>query len=252
MLTHQRQGELLRHLRLRGGGSVAELAAAVGVSASTIRRDLDELGSQGLLTRVHGGAKPNGGDVEVAPVARQSEHAEQKRRIGEAAAELVEDHSTILITGGTTTEALLPHLSRRAGLTVLTNSLTVAMRLSRTISITVVVLGGVLRHAEMSLLGSLAERAINEFHVDRGFMGTYGLDAELGLSGAAVHETNTDRVLMDAVPELVVLADSSKFGQIGPVRMAPVERIGTLVTDVGAPEPAVSRLVAAGVDVRVV
>lgn len=252
MLSHQRQGELLRHLRLRAGGSVNELAAVTGVSSSTIRRDLEELVSQGLLTRVHGGAKLVGDGVEVAPIARQAEHIEEKRRIGEAAATLVEDNSTILISGGTSTEELLPHLSQRTGLTVLTNSLTVALRLSHNVAITVVVLGGVLRHAEMSLLGSLAERAIEEFHVDRAFIGIYGIDPELGLTGAVVHETNTDRVLMRAVPDLVVLADSSKFGQRGPVRMAPVGRIGTLVTDTGAPAATVSRLIAAGVDVQIV
>ena len=252
MLSHERQGELLRRMRLRGGGSVVELADAVGVSASTIRRDLEELDTQGLLTRVHGGAKLVGDGVEVAPMARQTEHAEEKRRIGEAALAMVEDNSTILISGGTTTEALLPHLSQRTGLTVLTNSLTVAHRLSAQSAITVVVLGGVLRHEEMSLLGSLAERAIEDFHVDRAFIGVYGIDPELGLTGAVVHETNTDRVLMRAAPELVVLADSSKFGQRGPVRLAPVERIGALITDTGAPEASVSRLINAGINVQVV
>lgn len=201
---------------------------------------------------MHGGAKSIIDGVEVTPAARQGEHTAEKQRIGEAALELVEDNSTILIFGGTTTEALLPHLSRRAGLTVLTNSLTVAQRLSDNSEITLVVLGGVLRHEEMSLLGSLAERAIEDFHIDRAFIGSYGVDPELGLTGAVVHETNTDRVLIKAVPELIVLADSSKFGQRGPVRMVSVERITTLITDSAALESSVSRLIAAGVDVRVV
>ncbi|UQX88227.1 DeoR/GlpR family DNA-binding transcription regulator [Jatrophihabitans telluris] len=252
MLSHERKREVLRHLRSHGIGQVNELAEAIGVSASTIRRDLKEMDSQGLLTRVHGGASLIENDLEVAHMARQSEHSAQKRRIGEAATSLVKDNSTILITGGTTTEAMLPFLHGRDGLTVLTNGLNVAVQLSRQANITVVVLGGILRHAEMSLLGPLAEHAMEEFRVDTAFTGTYGLDASVGLTGASVHEASTDRKLLEGVGSLVVLADSTKFTQRGPVRLASVEQIDVVITDSGAPSSAVHELRAGGVDVRLV
>ncbi|RKS72486.1 DeoR family transcriptional regulator of aga operon [Motilibacter peucedani] len=249
MLSHERQREVLRQLRLHGGGNVRELAAAVGVSPSTIRRDLTEMGEQGLLRRVHGGASlPD--ELEITPTARQLEQSAEKRRIGLAATALVEDRSTVLITGGTTTEAMLPHLQGREGLTVITNGLNVAVQLSRLPEVTVVVLGGILRHAEMSLLGGLAESAVQEFEVDLAFTGTYGIDPSVGLTGASVHEASTDRRLLQRARSIVVLADSSKFTRRGPVRLAGVDQLSTVITDTDAPPPAVAALRDAGVEVR--
>lgn len=251
MLIHERQREVLRQVRVRGAGNVNELATVIGVSPSTIRRDLTELDEQGLLRRVHGGASlPDEG--EVAHIAREAAHTEEKRRIGEAAAQLVGNHSTILITGGTTTEAMLAHLHGREGLTVITNGLNVAMELSRQPGITVVVLGGVLRHAELSLLGALAEDAIRDFQVETAFIGAYGIDPVTGLSGASVHEASTDRRLLEGAPTVVALADSSKFGRRGPVRLAALFQISSLITDIGAPADAVAALQEAEVDVRLV
>lgn len=250
MLSHERQREVLRHMRSRGGGNVRELAEAIGVSPSTIRRDLKDMDQQGLLTRVHGGASPADNEIEVARIARRLEHAVEKRRIGAAAIDCIRDHSTILITGGTTTEAMLPHLTERQGLTVLTNGLDIALGLSRHAGIAVVVLGGILRPAELSLLGTLAEQALEEFHVDTAFTGTYGIDPEVGLTGASVHEASTDRRLLQGADSIVVLADSRKFAQHGPVRLVTVDQISTLVTDTGAPPGAVRALRQAGVDVR--
>ncbi|ALE04809.1 hypothetical protein AL755_03780 (plasmid) [Arthrobacter sp. ERGS1:01] len=252
MLSYERQREVLRHMRSHGAGNVNELAAAVGVSASTIRRDLREMDEQGLLTRVHGGASLADTDIESAHTARQNEHVAEKRRIGEAAAKLVRDHSTILITGGTTTEAMLPFLEGREGLTILTNGLNIAVQLSRQSAITVVVLGGILRPGELSLLGSLAEQTLDEFRVESAFIGSYGVDAASGIYGASVHEASTDRMLLRRLDSLVVLADGSKFTQRGPVRLAGVEQITTLITDSTAPTADVKALSAAGVEVLVV
>jgi DeoR/GlpR family transcriptional regulator of sugar metabolism len=252
VLSYERQREVLRRVRVRGAGNVNELATIIGVSPSTIRRDLTELDEQGLLRRVHGGASVPDSEGEVAHIAREAAHTEQKLRIGEAAAKLVRNHSTILVTGGTTTEAMLVHLHGREGLTVVTNGLNVAMELSRQPAITVVVLGGVLRHAELSLLGALAEDAMKDFHVDAAFIGAYGVDPVTGLSGASVLEASTDRRLLDRVPAVVALADSSKFGRRGPVRLAGIDQVATLITDTGAPAAAVAALAEAEVDVRLV
>lgn len=251
MLSTERQREVLRQIRVHGAGNVNDLAATIGVSPSTIRRDLTELDEQGLLRRVHGGASVHD-EGEVAHLAREATNVEQKRRIGEAGAELVRNHTTILITGGTTTEAMLGHLQDREGLTVITNGLNVAMQLSRQPGITVVVLGGVLRHAELSLLGTMAEDAMHEFEVDTAFVGCYGIDLAAGLTGAAVDESITDRRLIAGTRSVVALADSSKFSRRGPVRLAGWSQVSTLVTDDGAPVDAVAALLESEVDVRVV
>ncbi len=243
----ERQRRLLAHLRIYGSGNVVELADALGVSASTVRRDLNEMGDRGLLTRVHGGASSLEGLVEPVLSSRSAERLAEKRRIGEAAASLIPDGATILLTGGTTTEAMLPFLAGRK-LTILTNGLNIAYHLARYPEISVVVLGGVLRHDEMSLLGPIAERTLAEFHMDAVFSSVFGIDPVTGLSGANVSEADTDRRMLEAAP-LTVLADSSKIGRRGPVRLMGIPGLARLVTDDAAPQDLVDVLRLQGVDV---
>lgn len=249
MLGAERQRHVLHLLRAHGPGNVADLARQLGVSQSTVRRDLSDLSVRGLLTRVHGGASLGDNHTEGRRAARKSERSEAKRRIGEAAAQLVVDGNTLLVTGGTTTEAMIPFLTDKRRLTILTNALPVANYLVDFPDITVVVLGGLLRHEEMSLLGSLAESAMGEFHVDGAVCGAFGVDPKTGISGADFQEVGTDRRLLASGGRLVVLADASKFHQRGAVRLASVDAIDTLITDVEAPADAIESLRDRGVTV---
>jgi DeoR/GlpR family transcriptional regulator of sugar metabolism len=251
MLSQERQRQVLQYVRINGSGGVAQLADRLGVSPSTVRRDLSDLSERGLLTRVHGGAAVTGDQVESQRAARVCEHIEQKRRIGRAAASLVAEGSTVLISGGTTTETMLPFLDNVERLIVLTNGLNVATALVAHPSIEVVVLGGVLRKDEMSLLGPMAGEALKDFHVDTAFCGIFGIDARAGMFGADINEVITDRRLLASAQRLVVLADSSKFSKRGPVRLADVDQIDTLITDDGAPEGEVDAIRARNVDVVV-
>ncbi len=249
VLGQTRQQELLHYLRTFRTGHVAELSEMLGASPSTIRRDLDELQDRGLVFRVHGGASITEISGEPAPPVRATTHAEEKRRIGERAAALVDDGSTVLISGGTTTEAMLGFLGHLGRLTVVTNGLKIASMLAQSPAIDVIVLGGLLRREEMSLLGHLTVQALDEFQIDMVFMGAFGIDAELGLTGMNLGETQTDRALIGSAPELVLLADSSKLDQRGPVRLAPVTAVSTLVTDRSAEPQTLQRIRARGVQV---
>jgi DeoR/GlpR family transcriptional regulator of sugar metabolism len=144
---------------------------------------------------------------------------------------------------------MLPFLGERDGLTVLTNGLNIAYHLSRYPNVSVVVLGGVLRHDEMSLLGPIAEQVLGEFHVDIAFSSAFGIHADDGMSASNVSEAGTDRRMLASANSLVLLADSSKFGRRGPVRVASVEQISCLVTDDAAPEDDLERLRRHGVEV---
>lgn len=249
MLGIERQRRLLQHLRAGGSGNVVELAEALGVSASTVRRDLREMDDRGLVTRVHGGASVIDTDREPVLSSRSASHTEQKNRIGKAAAGRIPDLATVLITGGTTTEAMLPYLAGREGLTVLTNGLGIAYHLARYPEIAVVVLGGVLRHDEMSLLGPIAEQALADFHVDLAFFSAFGIDPVLGLSGANVSEAGTDRHILTSADSLIALMDSSKFAYRGPVRLAAIEQLACLITDEDAPADALAVIKGQGVEV---
>ena len=249
MLSLDRQRRLLQHIRQQGSGNVTELARTLGVSTSTVRRDLREMNERGLLTRVHGGASLPNADLEPVLTSRGAEHSDEKRRIGEAATRFVHPGATVLVTGGTTTEAMIPFLAGVDSLTVVTNGLNIACQLTRYPQIAVVVLGGVLRHEEMSLLGPIAEQVLSEFHIDVAVSSAYGIDPEAGLSGTNVTEAGTDRRMLQAADTLVVLADSSKVGRRGPVRLASSEQIDHLVTDVGAPPDALEAFRGKGIDV---
>lgn len=250
LLGPKRQRELLNYIRSYGTGSVNEMARLLGVSASTVRRDLNELQERGLIERVHGGAAHVSDDVEPLRPLREISFADEKRRIGEAAAKLIADNSTVLITGGTTTEAMLPYLGSIRGLTVLTNSLPIVTRLSQYPDVAVVVLGGLLRRQEMSLLGHLTIAGLDEFGIDQVFTGAFGIDPEIGLTGTNLGETQTDRSLIGSARELILLADHSKLLQRGPARLAPTTAITTLVTDDGADADILSRFRDAGVTVE--
>ncbi|MFE2374704.1 DeoR/GlpR family DNA-binding transcription regulator [Streptomyces sp. NPDC059398] len=249
LLAPQRQHAVLTRLRHRGTVNVQELSDLLRISPSTVRRDLRDLEVQGMLRRVHGGATVLDGSSEPEQPQRAATQLEEKGRIAEAALPLIRDHSTVLISGGTTTETLAARLGDRRGLTVVTNSLPIAQALSATATVDVIVLGGVLRRREQSLLGHLTERALSELQIDQIFTSAFGLDADTGLTGAHVDEAQTDRALLAAARRIVVLADESKLGRRGPVRLAPLDQVSTLVTDAGPGHPVCAALGRLGSDV---
>lgn len=251
MLSYERQKQIHALIRQQKSVSVTDLSMQLGISLSTVRRDLKEMEDQGLVTRVHGGAVLAKGHAEPErPVlSRQDVNAEAKRRIGEAAGRMVNDDETIILTAGSTVEAMLPHLVERSNLTVVTNVINIAYKLAAYPHITVVVLGGWLRHSEFSLLGHLTQQALNDLNIHTIFHGTYGMDPDYGLTGTYVQEVETDRFLINAAARLIVLADSSKFRQVGSIRLVPAERIHTLITDTAAASDDVSKLEARGVEV---
>jgi DeoR/GlpR family transcriptional regulator of sugar metabolism len=256
MLAVQRWAAVIDLLRRREAVTVEDLASRLGVSLSTVRRDLHQLEREGVVQRVHGGAVlargPAGPDApELPPADREVQRREDKQAIAKAAVELIEPGSTLLVTGGTTTAALVPLLVTIPDLTVVTNSLDVAHRLSGS-DLDVVVLGGWLRRPELSLLGHLVGVSVQEVHVDHAIMGVYGIDPRSGALGASAYECETDRTLARCAERLTILADASKFARRSPHRIAPVERINELVTSSDARTDDVEALRSRGVDVRVV
>jgi DeoR/GlpR family transcriptional regulator of sugar metabolism len=249
VLGQTRQRELLHYLRANRVGHVTELSELLGASPSTIRRDLDQLQDQGLVARVHGGATIPEIGTEPAPPIRATTHAQEKHRIGDKASSLIAEGDTILISGGTTTEAMLGFLGEFSHLTVVTNGITIAAHLAQFPAIDVMVLGGLLRRDEMSLLGHITVQTLAEFQIDKVFMGAFGIDAAQGLSGANLVETQTDRAVISSAPQLIVLADSSKLGQRGPVKLAPITAVSTLITDASADAVEVKRIRQQGVEV---
>ena len=253
LISAARRAEVLQWAQTHRVVQVNELADSMGVSSSTIRRDLRQMEQDGLLRRVHGGAVVEPGEAADEPhLPGTVRWLRPPRRGGSRRRRraMVQDDSTILISGGTTTETMLALLGARENLTVVTNSLNVATGAGELGGVDVIVLGGYLRRGERSLLGRLTHRALSELVIDRMFTGAFGLDGT-GVTGAHLAEAETDQQMMAAAPEVVVLADSTKFGRRGAVRLTSVKQISTLITDSGAEEASLAPWREAGVEVVV-
>ncbi|HEY8346506.1 MAG TPA: DeoR/GlpR family DNA-binding transcription regulator [Symbiobacteriaceae bacterium] len=253
MFPEQRLNELLALLRERGVVRIAEMARHFSVSRETIRRDLAELEERGLVRKVHGGAVLAGPRSQEPPYAtRMVSMVEEKRRIGEAAAALVRDGESLLLDLGTTTLEVARHLRGRRGLTVITNSVPAALTLVEEPGVEVFLTGGRLRGGDHSLSGSWALRSIGEVFVDKAIVGAGGLTLEHGVTDYHMEEAATRRAMIQKAREVIVVADSSKFGVTALAAVMPVTAIDHLVTDAGAPPEVLRELEKAGVRVTVV
>jgi len=252
MLSQQRQKLILDYLKTHKSAQVQQLSDILGISLSTVRRDLSDMEVVGSVRRVHGGAMLMQEVPESPILQRTDEYIEEKQRIGQAAAGMVNDGETIIITGGTTAEMMIPYLADKSNLTVVTNALNIAWKLAQYTHINVVVLGGYLRHSEYTLLGHLTIEALKDIHVSKIFHGIYGLNSESGLSGTYIQEVQTDREIISAAEQLVIMADSSKFGRTGAVRLVPIELVSTLISDTGAPQDEIAILREKGITVVLV
>ncbi len=245
MLSVSRKEQLLARLQEDGQASVSGLARDLGVTPSTIRRDLAALASEGALLRTYGGAAVGAPGPQRTAV---DPRLDAKRAIGRAAADLVEDGQTIAISSGTTALELARHLADRQ-LTVITNALDVVTVLLDRPGIELVVLGGVVRPGMHSMLGHLSELALRELRADVLFMGIGALGAERGLMNDSIPEILTDRALRHAAKTCVVLADSSKLGTVAPAYVFGLDEVDTIVTDAGADPGEIVALEARGVRV---
>jgi DeoR family transcriptional regulator of aga operon len=243
-----RSDELLRLLRSEGEMSISDLAQTLGTSPSTIRRDLGELARSKRVLRTYGGAAiADPARVRAAPPFE----LQTKGLIGAAAAARVHDGDTIVVTGGTTTLELARRLIDHRDLTVITNSLDVALTLVDRPGVTVIVLGGVARPGIHSLLGHITESAAKDLRADRLFMGIPAIDPTRGLMSDHMPEVLTDRAIMRIVREVVVLADSSKLKRVEPAVVCGLGDISTLVTDGGISSQDRAVLESHGIDVVV-
>lgn len=250
MLREERKRKISQFIKENKKATVAELSKLFGVSESTIRRDLEELDEQGVIQRAHGGAVVVERAAPEPPIIqRMAENEEEKRRIGRAAAELVRDGETIFLGSGTTTMEVARNLVDRNNLTVITNALNIANLFAGKSNITVIVVGGLLRHSELSMIGHITEQVLKELHADKVIMGMRAISAQDGLTNDYLPETMTDRAIINLAPEVIVVADHSKFGKVSTALVAPISSIHKIVTDSGAPAEQVEALRQAGVEV---
>jgi DeoR/GlpR family transcriptional regulator of sugar metabolism len=182
-------------------------------------------------------------------VQRTAAQADDKRRIGQAAAQLVADGETVFLGSGSTILEVARALQYRSKLTIITNSLMVINALAQAADITVIGLGGVFRPSEMSLVGYLTEQALAELRADKVIMGIRAIDVEHGLTNDYLPETLTDRAILRIGREVIIVADHTKCERVSTVFVAPLTAITTLVTDTSATTDFVEAVSAQGIRV---
>ena len=248
----ERLGSILERLSTQGSVGVAELARGYGVSAATIRRDLELLERQRLLARTHGGAVAHGVLYELPLRYKVARHQEEKKRIGAAAAALVPDGAAIGLTGGTTTTEVARAVVDRTHLTVVTNALNIAGELAIRPNLKLVVTGGYARAESYELVGPLAERSLAGLNLDVVFLGVDGISLARGLSTHHEVEAHTNLALIERSRHVVVVADASKLGRVAFAQICPTDRVHELITDVGADPEIVAGLEDSGIRVTMV
>lgn len=230
-LAPQRWDNLRALLRQSGVLRVEDLSRRLNVSAATVRRDLDQLERNGAIRRVHGGAVSVESRLEEPLFDdKTSIAAREKRRIAEAAAELVEAGDTIYLDGGSTVLELARLLRDRSQLTVVTNSLQAAHELAGR-GPRLIVIGGELRRLSQTLVGPLTRLLLTELHVDKAFMGTIGFSIKEGLTTTEPSEAFTKEIVMGQARQVILLADSGKAGKVSFARAGRWDKVHVVITD---------------------
>ena len=246
---------ILDVLHKTGSVSVDALSEQLKVTVVTIRRDLDALESKGLLHRTHGGAVPiqplfyqpfRRDRSFVMQVERQ---ADEKRRIGYAAAALIEPDETIAVTPGTTAAAVVRALPLNYNLTVVTNTANVVMELSKRKDLKVFVTGGTLHGEWFSLVGPHAIRSLDNMLIHTLFIGADGLDPEWGATSFDQDEGELARTMVEHARRHVAVVDYSKLGRVAGWRICQARILHTLVTDTNATDAMIAPFIDMGVNV---
>jgi DeoR/GlpR family transcriptional regulator of sugar metabolism len=252
LYPQERHGEILRLVSEAGRVSVSELSQRFGVSEVTIRSDLQALAAQGLLVRTHGGAVPRNQSVSVLPLTtRLKLQAQEKRRIGQAAAETVSDGDAIFLDTSSTTLAIAKFLKQHRYLTIITNSLAVAQEMLDAPGSEVVMPGGRLRRDTASLVGTDGLEMLRDFHIQKGFFGAHGITLEAGLTDVSADEAEVKRPLVAMCLQVIAVFDSTKWGKVGLASFAELEQIDRIITN-SAPVGLAKQIRALGVDLKFV
>ena len=240
MSRYQRWNALLDLLSGDGQLSVAEAARALGVSEATIRRDLDQLARQQLVTRTRGGAMAGHVSYDLPLRYKTARHAPDKQRIGRAAAALIAPGATVALNGGTTTSEVARALATRPDLqdgtgaptiTVVTNAMNIANELAVRQHVKIVVTGGVTRGQSYELIGPLASLVLAELTLDWAILGVDALDPRVGATAHHEGEASINHLMAARAEQVMIVADSSKLGRRAFARVCAVDEIGVIVTD---------------------
>jgi DeoR family transcriptional regulator of aga operon len=253
--TSSRRQRIAALLQEQGSVQIPALAEIFKVSTQTLRKDLNFLDRKGVCLRSHGGALVRSvaePPREEGVAVKRTLFATEKVRIGEAAARLIKPGESLLLDSGSTTLQVARHLADDESLIVLTNDVGILNELVTRARIQVIFLGGTLRRKSLSFYGTQTEQTLHDLHVDKLFLAADGVDIDKGITTHFEPEALLNRVMCKTASEIIVVADSSKFGRVCLHKILEPRFISKLVTDTGIPADARERLLEANVEVIVV
>lgn len=253
MLAEERRGKIMQLIDERGSATVTALSEAMNVSTMTIRRDIAYLASQGKVVKTHGGAVSVSESTASEPgyEIKARVNVEEKRRIGVAAANMIDNGETIVLDSGSTTFQIASNLKDKRNLTVVTNDLMIATHLGKISSISVLLIGGSIRFGVFSTVGPYAEEMLRQLSVDKVFLGADAVNADKGVMNSNPEEVPIKRLMMSAGHRVVLAVDHSKFKRIGLSFVCGVSDLDLILTDKGIDDEALAVLRDGGVDVTV-
>lgn len=248
MLTSQRKKLILEKLAREGQVLAKQLSEMFGLSEDTIRRDLRELDSEGLLQRVHGGALPV--SPAIAPFAeRNQQESGAKRAIARAAAAMILPGQVAIVDGGTTSAELVKQLPLSLQATIVTHSPSVAVGLVDHPQIEVILIGGRLYKHSIVTVGAAAVEAMSHIRADLYFMGVTGVHPSAGLSTGDLEEAYIKRALAARAAETVVLASAAKLNAASQYAIGDVTLAQSIIVERDTDQALISPLLQAGVSV---
>jgi DeoR family transcriptional regulator of aga operon len=236
----------------KGSLEVDTLAAQFAVSAATVRRDLELLEKQRLVTRTRGGATTHASFNDLPLSYKTAQDTEEKRRIARRAVDFLDGARVIGTTGGTTVTEFAHLLMDRDGLTIVTNALNLAIHLVANPQLRVFAAGGEVRNSSEEAVGPSAEDFMSQYNIDVAFLGVDGVDAEAGCTNYDPVGARVNSVLRERARMSVVLADATKIGRIALAQVCKMSEVDVLITDTRAAPAVLDRIRSQGCQVAAV
>ena len=252
MRRNQRLNQILSAVVAHGSLEVPELATQFGVSHATIRRDLEVLEQQRLVSRTRGGATTHAAFNDLPLGYKTAQDLAEKRRIGHEARRHLTGARVIGMTGGTTVTEFARLLSEHDGVTVVTNALNVALHLVDNPRLRVFAAGGEIRSSSQETVGHSTEAFLADYNLDVAFVGVDGVDADAGCTNYDPAGARANGVLRRRARRVIVLADATKIGRVALAQVCGMADVDLLITDNRAPDDQIDRIKASGCDVTLV
>ncbi len=234
-----REKKILELLTEENNLTVNEISSRLNVSRVTIRSDFNSLEEKGLIVRIRGGAFPA---FHPEILESQKTMVHEKIRIAKAAAALISDGDTVMINDGTTSSLIPKFLLGKRDIRIVTNSTLIFTYARINPSLHLTLVGGEFRPSSEAIVGPIALKDLENYHVKYAFLGTGGFSRETGLTSQLVDGAEIFRKMCMQAEKVVVVADSSKYGKNGFVKIFPLDRMDILITDIGLDSQTVENL----------